>query len=248
MEEDKKKIIKNKYKEAAQKGCGCGGSCCGIDNSEAISEQIGYSQEEIEKGGDANLGLGCGNPTALSDLREGELVVDLGAGAGFDCFLAAERVGGSGKVIGIDMTEEMVEKARRNAQKREAENVEFRLAEIEDLPFEDNSVDAILSNCVINLSSDKDKVFNESHRVLKKGGRMYISDIVLLEELSEEQRKDKDLLAGCVAGALLRDNYLEKIEKAGFKVEILSENKDVSKEQYSGINLESLTLKAVKTV
>lgn len=245
MEEDKKKIIKNKYKGAAQKGCGCGSSCCGTD-SEAISEQIGYSQEEIEKGGDANLGLGCGNPTALSDLQEGELVVDLGAGAGFDCFLAAERVGDSGKVIGIDMTEEMVEKARRNAQKRGVENVEFKIAEIEDLPLEDNSVDAILSNCVINLSPNKDKVFNESHRVLKKGGRMYISDIVLLEELSEEQRKDKDLLAGCVAGALLRNDYLEKLEKAGFKVEILSENKDISKEQYGGINLESLTVKAVK--
>ncbi len=242
--EDKKKIIKNKYGEIAQKNSGCG--CCSSDNNEDVSSQIGYSREDIKEGGEANMGLGCGNPLALSDIAEGETVVDLGSGGGFDCFLVSKKVGKSGKVIGIDMTREMVDKAGENAQKRGVSNVEFRLAEIEDLPLEDNSVDAIISNCVINLSPDKDKVFSESYRVLKEGGRMYISDIVLLEELSKEQKNDEDLLAGCVAGALLKDKYLDKIKKAGFKIEDVQENKDISKEQYGGINLESLTIKAVK--
>ena len=145
------------------------------------------------------------------------------------------------------MTKEMVQKARENAQKRGAANVEFKLAEMEELPFENETVDAVISNCVVNLSPDKDKVFAQVYRVLKPGGRMYVSDIVLLEELSEEQRKDEELLTGCVAGALLRDDYLDKMKRAGFEVEILSENKDISKEQYGGINLESLTLKAVKS-
>ncbi len=241
---DKKKIIKDKYKEIAQKNLGCGS--CRSMSTEEISSQIGYSKKDITEGGEANMGLGCGNPLALSDITEGETVVDLGSGGGFDCFLASKKVGESGKVIGIDMTREMVDKARENAKKRGVSNVEFKLAEIEDLPLEDSSVDVIISNCVINLSLDKDKVFSESCRVLKKGGRMYISDIVLLQELSEDQKNDEDLLAGCVAGAILRDEYLDKIKKAGFKVENMQENKNISKEQYGGINLESLTVKVVK--
>jgi ubiquinone/menaquinone biosynthesis C-methylase UbiE len=173
-------------------------------------------------------------------------VVDLGSGGGFDCFLASQKVGEKGKVIGVDMTQEMVDKARENAKQKGINNVEFLLGEIEELPLEDASVDAVISNCVINLSPDKDKVFSEIHRVLNRGGRMYISDIVLLEELSEEQKNDEDLLVGCVAGAIMKEEYLEKIKKAGFEIEETRENKDISKEQYGGINLESLTIKAVK--
>ncbi|SRR6056297_3072729 len=242
---DKKNIIKDKYGEIAQNNSGCGCSCCGGDSNEDISSQVGYSQDEIKEGGEANMGLGCGNPLASSDIAEGETVVDLGAGGGFDCFLASKKVGEAGKVIGVDMTREMVEKARENARKKEVDNVEFKLAEMENLPFEDDSADVIISNCVINLSPDKDKVFSEAYRILKKGGRIYVSDIVLLEELSEEQRNDKELLTGCVAGALLKEEYLGKIKKAGFEVEILSENKDISKKQYKRINPESLTVKGV---
>lgn len=243
---DKKKIINKKYSEIANQSTGCGCRCCGDSKDELISKQIGYSEKEIEENQDANLGLGCGNPLALGDLKKGETVVDLGSGAGFDCFLAADRVGQEGKVIGVDMTEEMIEKAKENAEKRKVKNVGFVLAEIESLPFEDDSVDAIISNCVINLSPDKDKVFFEAFRVLKKGGRMYLSDIVLLEELLEKQKNDDNLLTGCVAGALLKEEYLEKIKKAGFEVEVMLENKDISKQQYSGIALESLGVKAIK--
>jgi ubiquinone/menaquinone biosynthesis C-methylase UbiE len=244
--EDKKNIIRDKYGEIAQSNSGCGCSCCGGGGSEEISKQVGYSEEEIQQGEGANMGLGCGNPLAIGDIAEGEAVVDLGSGGGFDCFLASQKVGEKGKVIGVDMTQEMVDKARENAKQKGINNVEFLLGEIEELPLEDASVDAVISNCVINLSPDKDKVFSEIHRVLNRGGRMYISDIVLLEELSEEQKNDEDLLVGCVAGAIMKEEYLEKIKKAGFEIEETRENKDISKEQYGGINLESLTIKAVK--
>ena len=207
---------------------------------------MGYSEEEINLVPEANLGLGCGNPLALVEIKSGEIVLDLGSGAGFDAFLAAKKVGNDGKVIGVDMTNEMIEKARANAKKHGYENVEFKLGDIESLPLEDDSVDVVISNCVINLAPDKDKVFSEAYRVLKEGGRMYVSDIVLLKELSEKQKKDDDLIAGCVGGALLKDDYLNKIEKAGFKLEILSEDKDISKRQYQGIALESLKIRGVK--
>jgi SAM-dependent methyltransferase len=208
---------------------------------------IGYSTEEMSSVPDgANLGLGCGNPTALASLKEGERVLDLGSGAGFDCFLAAKKVGKTGKVIGVDMTPEMLEKARGNAKKGGYTNVEFRLGEIENLPVADNSVDIIISNCVINLVPDKEKAFKEIHRVLKKDGKIYLSDIVLLEDISEEIKNNEELLAGCVGGALLRDEYLDIIKKAGFEVNILSEDKDISKRQYQGIPLESLKIEARK--
>jgi ubiquinone/menaquinone biosynthesis C-methylase UbiE len=192
------------------------------------------------------LGLGCGNPVAIGKIKEGDIVLDLGSGAGFDCFLAAQKVGDSGKVIGVDMTEEMIEKARANAEKYNYKNVEFRLGEIEKLPINDGSVDIVISNCVINLVPSKEKAFQEARRVLKKGGRIYLSDIVLLAELSEEQRNDKNLLAGCVAGAMLKDDYLNAIRNAGVEVKILSEDKDISKRQYQGIALESLKIEAEK--
>ncbi len=244
-----KKIVKTKYSKIAKSGCGCGSvsSCCNNSfSAKDISKSIGYSEEEINSLSEANLGLGCGNPVALSTIKEGDVVLDLGSGAGFDAFLAAKKVGNKGKVIGLDMTEEMVSKAKKNAKKYNYKNVEFQLGDIEYMPIESNSVDVIISNCVINLSPDKKRVFSEAYRVLKNGGKMFVSDIVLLEELTEEQRKDEDLIAGCVGGALLKDDYLTIVKNAGFKVRILGEDKKISKRQYSGIKLESLKIEATK--
>jgi SAM-dependent methyltransferase len=165
----------------------------------------------------ANLGLGCGNPTALASLKEGETVLDLGSGAGFDCFLAANKVGKTGKVIGVDMTPEMLEKARKNARENNYSNVEFRMGEIENLPVADNYVDVIISNCVINLSVDKKRVFQEAFRVLKPGGRLMVSDIVLEKELPEVVRRSISAYISCVSGAMLEADYLGAIENAGFK-------------------------------
>jgi SAM-dependent methyltransferase len=239
-----KKIIKDKYREVAtNKSSLCGCSCNSAKN---ISKNIGYSEEELKIVGEANLGLGCGNPLAFGKIKEGDIVLDLGAGAGIDAILAAKKVGSNGRVIGVDMTEEMVKKAENNAKKQGITNAEFLLGEIENLPLKDNSVDAIITNCVINLTPDKAKTFSEAYRVLKPGGKIYLSDIVLLEELSKEQRNDPNLLSGCVAGALLKDDYLNKIKEAGFKVRILYENTKISKEQYNGINLESLMVELTK--
>ncbi|MDD5162843.1 MAG: arsenite methyltransferase [Candidatus ainarchaeum sp.] len=235
---DVKKIVKESYSKIAKTGRGC--SCNA--SKEDISKQIGYSDSELANVPEANMGLGCGNPTALGEIKQGDTVLDLGSGAGIDCFLASKKVGEKGKVIGVDMTEAMVEKARKNAEKYSYKNVEFRLGEIEALPIEEKSIDVIISNCVINLSPDKEKVFKEARRVLKENGRMYVSDIVLLKELSKEQRKDKKLIAGCVGGALLKEDYLAIIKKAGLKAKILHEDKQISKTQYNGIALESLKL------
>jgi SAM-dependent methyltransferase len=191
----------------------------------AISQQIGYSDEELKSIPEgANLGLGCGNPIALASLKKGETVLDLGAGAGFDCFLAANQVGDTGKVIGIDMTPEMIEKARENAKKGNYTNVEFKLGEIENLPVAAESVDIIISNCVINLSPDKPKVFEEAFRVLKPGGRLMVSDIVLLKELPDFVKESIDAYVSCVSGALLKEDYITAIQNAGFQdVEIIDE-------------------------
>jgi len=207
---------------------------------------IGYTSDDIKSVPDANLGLGCGNPTGQSKIKPGDTVLDLGSGAGFDCFLAAKKTGPTGNVIGVDMTPSMIQKASENAVKYHFSNVEFRLGDIEKLPVENASIDVIISNCVINLAPDKTKVFSEAFRVLRSGGRMYVSDIVLLRELSASQKKNPELLAGCVAGALLKKDYLAIISNAGFKVHILSENKSISKQQYDGIPLESIQIEAVK--
>lgn len=241
-EKEVKKIVKDSYSKIAREGSD---SCCGCLQSDVeIAKSIGYSDEEIGTATEANLGLGCGNPTALANIQDGDVVLDLGSGAGFDAFLAAKKVGSSGKVIGVDMTEAMIKKAKEIAEKYGYKNVEFRLGDIEDLPVEDESIDIIISNCVINLAPDKLKVFKEAYRVLKKGGRMYVSDIVLLEELTEEQRDNEELIAGCVGGALLKEDYLKKLRDAGFTVKILSENYEISKKQYQGIPLESLEIEA----
>jgi len=241
--EEIRKIVKEKYSEIATGKSCCG---CGCSGKKEISKSIGYSDADLEITGEANLGLGCGNPIALSNIKEGDTVLDLGCGAGMDCFLASKRVGDKGRVIGVDMTEAMIKQAKINAEKMERRNIEFVLAEIENMPIEDNSIDLITSNCVINLTPDKSKTFKEAYRVLKPGGRLYLSDIVLLEELSPEQKNNNDLLTGCVAGALLKDDYLNKIKEAGFNVNILHENKEISKEQYNGIALESLMVEAIK--
>ncbi len=241
---DTKKIIRNKYSEIAitkSKTCGC--SC---SNKNSVSSSIGYSDQDLERAGEADLGLGCGNPVAFSKIKSGDTVVDLGCGAGLDCFLAAKRVGLKGKVIGVDFTEEMIVRSKINALKIGCSNVDFVFGDIERLPLVENTADIIISNCVINLASDKDKVFREAKRILKPGGRMYVSDIVLLKPLTTEQKNDDELITGCVAGALLKDNYIDIVKNSGFRVKILNENKSISKEQYRGIPLESLLLEGVK--
>ena len=240
-----KKVVKEKYKKIAVNETSCC-SGCGCDDAENISRDIGYSNKDLESVGKANLGLGCGNPLAFGKIKQGDVVLDLGSGAGIDAILAAGKVGNDGKVIGIDMTKEMVEKARNNAKEKNVKNVEFLVGDIENLPLKNNAVDAIITNCVINLTPDKSKAFSEAYRVLKPGGKIYLSDIVLLKELSEDQKNDEDLLSGCVAGALLKKNYLDKIKKQGFKTRILNENKEIGKKQYSGIALESLTVELTK--
>jgi arsenite methyltransferase len=246
-----KKTVKEGYAKIASSG-GCGSSCgCSLGNAslklnDEISKSIGYSDEEINNVPEANLGLGCGNPTALGAMNEGQTVLDLGSGAGFDVFLASKKVGESGKVIGVDMTPEMIARAKANAEKYGYKNTEFRLGDIEDLPVDDNSVDIVISNCVVNLAPDKDKVFEGVRRVLKSGGKMYVSDIVLLGELTDEQKSSDELMVGCVSGALQKEDYISKIEKAGFKVNILGEDTDISKRQYTGIALESLKIEAIK--
>jgi len=216
-----KEIVRENYaKVASSNSCCCSSSasCCGQAGLEKeISSNIGYSKEEMDKVPEgSNLGLGCGNPIALASIKKGEVVLDLGSGAGFDCFLAADKVGPQGKVIGVDMTSQMIEKAVENARKGGYKNIEFRLGEIEDLPVEDSSVDLIISNCVVNLSPDKDKVFKEAYRVLKPGGRIMVSDIVLTKELPDYIKNNTLAYVGCVSGAILKESYLKTIEKAGF--------------------------------
>lgn len=233
-----KKTVREGYAKVAKENCSCcgssspsssesAGSCtCGPStDQESVSKAIGYSKEELEALPEgADLGLGCGNPTALASIEEGETVIDLGSGAGIDCFLAAKKVGKDGKVIGVDMTPEMLDRARTNAKNGNVENVEFRLGEIDNLPVADNTADLIISNCVINLAPDKKRVFEEAFRVLKPGGRVMISDIVLLGELPEALKASKEAYVGCISGAILREDYLQTIKDAGFeRVEIVSE-------------------------
>jgi arsenite methyltransferase len=226
--EEVRKAVREGYAQVVKSGSSCcapQSSCCSSNVATDISKRIGYSDQDIESVPEgANLGLGCGNPIALASLKKGEVVLDLGSGAGFDCFLAANIVGKTGKVIGVDMTPEMIERARENARKGGYENIEFRLGEIENLPAADNSIDAIISNCVINLSPEKDRVFRDAFRVLKPGGRLMVSDIVLLNELPDPIKKSVAAYIGCVAGAVKKDDYLRDIKAAGFKeVKIVDE-------------------------
>ncbi len=226
------------------------GACCGgTVTTDDYSTALGYSADEqaaVPAG--SNLGLGCGNPIAAARLQPGHVVLDLGSGAGFDCFLAAAEVGATGRVIGVDMTSDMLLKARRNAEKGGYTNVEFRLGEIEHLPLADASVDVIISNCVINLSPDKPQLFREAFRVLKSGGRLCISDVVTATPLSEEVRRDLDLHCGCLAGASVVDELRAAIEGAGFatvRIEPKDESRKFIKEWAPGIHLEEVIVSAL---
>ena len=227
-DETRQAVLENYREVAKESAAGCGGgpanSCCtpggedAIVSTESFSKRLGYSAEELKTAPQgADMGLGCGNPQAIAALRSGETVLDLGSGGGFDCFLAARQVGESGRVIGVDMTPEMVHKSRENAKKGEYPNVEFRLGEIEHLPVADQSVDVIISNCVINLSPDKPSVFQEAFRVLRAGGRLAVADVVATVELPAVIRNDKALLSGCIAGAAPISELTEMIEAAGFR-------------------------------
>jgi len=252
-----RQTVRETYGEIAKvgtAGCGCGCSSGNNPTAEDISVGIGYSSEDVSivpQG--ANMGLGCGNPQAIASLQSGETVLDLGSGGGFDCFLAAKAVGESGHVIGVDMTAEMISKARRNTERTGFENVEFRLGEIENLPVADNSVDVIISNCVINLSPEKQKVFKEAFRTLKRGGRLAITDVVATAQLTDEVKKNLELYTGCVSGAAQIDELKSMLEKAGF-TNIHIKPKDESKEFISewtsdrdiGDIVLSATIEAVK--
>ncbi len=231
-----RQAVRQQYGRVAESGgagCGCGPSCCDASaaaSAESMSQELGYSAQDVAgvpQG--ANMGLGCGNPQAIAALQPGETVLDLGSGGGFDCFLAAARVGNDGHVIGVDMTPEMISKARANADKGGYRNVEFRLGEIEHLPMADGTVDAIISNCVINLSPDKAQVFRDAFRVLKRGGRLAISDIVATAELPPEAKNDLALYTGCMAGASLVAELESILHAAGF-AQISITPKDTSRE------------------
>jgi arsenite methyltransferase len=230
-----KNAVKESYSRVAKNsGSCCSSGCCGSVKPQQISKKVGYTEEQIGAvPAGSNLGLGCGNPIAFASLKEGETVLDLGSGAGFDCFLASKIVGPRGKVIGVDMTAEMVERAEANADRGSYSNVEFRLGEIEAMPVEDNTIDVIISNCVINLVPDKMKAFQEAYRVLKPGGRLMVSDIVLSKGLPEFVKQSIKAYVGCIAGALQKDKYLDVIRSAGFK--------DVSVMQESVFPLDCMT-------
>lgn len=235
MKKVTKDSIRNRYASIAtseRTGCGCApSSCCGESPfGQTPGEELGYSQDDLQAVPDgANLGLGCGNPQAIAQLEPGETVVDLGSGAGFDCFLATRKVGENGTVYGIDMTQEMVEKAQRNAERARMTNVTFILGEIEDIPLPDDVADVVISNCVINLSLDKQKVFAEAYRILKPGGRLAVSDIVTIGNLPQAMRDDPLLHSACIAGASSRDDVIRMMEQAGFE-HIAVVPKDESKE------------------
>jgi len=255
--------VREQYGKVAERGsCGCAPTCCSPDavasgsspTAAVISQKLGYSADDTSIVPDgANLGLGCGNPLAIASLRPGQTVLDLGSGAGFDAFLAAKAVGPKGLVIGVDMTAEMVSKARQNKAEGNYANVDFRLGEIENLPVADASVDVIISNCVINLSPDKAQVFREAFRVLKPGGRLAISDVVATAPLPDQLREDIALHAGCVAGTSLVEDLKTMLRAAGFskvRVDVKPQSREFIREWFPGRGLDdyvvSATIEAVK--
>ncbi len=245
-----KEEVKEKYAEIADGGLKAiktAGKSCGCGCSEVVDISLSYSDDDkgsIPEG--ADLGLGCGTPTAFANINEGMTVVDLGSGAGIDCFIAAKHVGTSGKVIGVDMTEKMIKKANENKSKVDAANVEFRLGEIESLPVDSGTVDRVISNCVINLVPDKNKAFSEIHRVLKAGGSFTVSDIVTDGKISEEERRDASLWAGCISGALDKKVYLDIIDKTGFKNVLITSEVKNDYQLSSGAGIYSITVTGTK--
>jgi SAM-dependent methyltransferase len=255
---DLKDLIRARYgalASAAGASSCCGPSpsgCCGSEGAaDAKSRAMGYSEAELTAVPDgANLGLGCGNPQALAAMRPGEVVVDLGSGAGFDCFLAGRQVGPSGRVIGVDMTHEMLAKARANAARVDASNVEFRLGEIEHLPIADGAADVVISNCVVNLVADKAQVFREAFRVLKPGGRVAISDVVNIAPLPEALRADPALLCGCISGAIPTGRVESLLRDAGFvavSVAVRSASRDMVASWAPGRHIEDYVASAMIT-
>lgn len=242
-----KEDLENVYSQTVQQeeSCHFGGRVCGC--SAKIAQEIGYTREELDELADANLGLGCGNPINLGEIKLGQTILDLGSGAGLDCFLAAKKVGSSGMVVGVDMTPAMVQKATENAKKYGYTNVVFRQGDIEALPVANNSIDIIISNCVLSLATDKKKVFSEAYRVLKPGGKMYVSDIVLLSTLSDKQKNNPQLRGTCVLGALLKDDYLKIVSSVGFEINILDEDFEVNKKKFNNITLPISSLKYIAT-
>jgi len=246
-----KNVVRKTYSQIAQRSqqsC-CSGCGCGMSPS-ALAEAVGYSKQDLEGiPEEASMGLGCGNPTAIAELREGETVLDLGSGAGMDVFLAANKVGPAGRVIGIDMTAAMIDKASAIARSNGFKNVEFRLGEIENLPLDEGSVDTVISNCVINLSPDKSKVFSEAYRVLKPEGKLVVSDIVAERALPDGIKEDLEAWAGCVAGALEQNEYLERIRGAGFgDLQVVPNGEFHAEDPESGetVRLLSVSVKAYK--
>ncbi|MFC1482699.1 arsenite methyltransferase [Candidatus Margulisiibacteriota bacterium] len=241
-----RKNVRSTYAQVVKSntgGCGCSSdaSCCGeavntLSSIQNQAEKIGYTKDEIKnvpKG--ANMDLGCGNPHLLAHIKQGDTVLDLGSGGGVDCFIAAKKVGKKGQVIGIDMTSEMITKARAIAQKEKYFNVEFRLGEIEHLPVADNSIDSIISNCVINLSPEKEKVFQEAYRVLKKGGRLAITDIITTIPLPNEIKENPELQASCVGGAVTKEELENTLKKVGFRkinIKPIDKSKEIITEDY----------------
>jgi SAM-dependent methyltransferase len=260
--DDIKRFVRERYGEiaASAKPCGCGAgplpSCCGGVSGaiDILGRKIGYSQEQLDSVVDgANMGLGCGNPLAIGSLKPGETVLDLGSGGGFDCFLAAKAVGPEGRVVGVDMTPEMLSRARANAERMGLKNVEFRLGEIEHLPVADESVDVIISNCVINLSPEKRSVFREAFRALKPGGRLSISDIVALADMPEDLKRQTALLTGCVAGAERVERLEQMLHEIGFgdvRIEVQPQSREVIRQWFPGSGAEnfvaSASVRAVK--
>jgi len=241
-----KENIKKIYKQVAKNNngnCNFGGKTCGCRAK--VSQHIGYTKKELEDLADANLGLGCGNPINLGEIKPGQVILDLGSGAGLDCFLAAQKVGIEGKIIGIDMTPSMIEKATNNAIKYGYKNVEFRLGDIENLPVDSKTIDIIISNCVLSLATNKETAFKEAYRVLKPGGLMYVSDIVLLKPLSQKQKMDKKMQGTCVLGALLKDDYIEKISNVGFTINIIAEDLEVNEKKFNDSSLPISSLKYI---
>ena len=253
-------VVRKKYGEVAKSDstgcCTLISSCCGepATSLENLGTLTGYSHKELRLAPEgSNMGLGCGNPQAIAALKPGETVLDLGSGGGFDCFLAAKQVGHTGKVIGVDMTPEMISKAKENALKGDYSNVEFRLGEIEHLPAADASIDVIISNCVINLSPKKLDVFKEAFRILKPGGRLAISDVVATAQLPPEFKNDLDLLSACVSGAATVVEITEMLQEAGFQdiqIQTKDESRELIKEWVPGKNVQdyivSANIEAVK--
>ncbi|NLE26797.1 MAG: arsenite methyltransferase [Clostridiaceae bacterium] len=226
-------VRENYAKVATTSSCGCGPTCCSNSSNSNLAADasiaLGYSSEDVQSAPEgSNMGLGCGNPQAIAELKQGETVLDLGCGGGFDCFLASRKVGTDGLVIGVDMTPEMVSKARKNVRDSGETNIDIRLGEIENLPVADNSIDVIISNCVINLSPNKQRVFKEAFRVLKAGGRLAISDVIASTTIPEDIKKDLVLHAGCIAGASTQNEVIAMLKEAGFN-EIRVKNKEESK-------------------